>query len=329
MQNNGVEKALDFGAYEQVHVSMAVKGPALAQHRRLLRGLFSACPEGLFKYTDLKQVFSAVIARYPDLLRACKEATALDLAKRCAERVLVLMNHARRLSCQVKFEQAMTDCTFIQREALTEIRALPHGDNVEEAPTVASTRVYPSAADNMGEGPPVKRRLVAKTSNASQVSVDSAGFPVLSGFGDETLSQSAAPTDHPDQPAPEEEVPSAEALAPNTPRQKDHYYLIMHAWGTWAMAPVRCHVCAWLRAPASFENICSETGCYVVPLCHGCMLGNVFFELGRLKIMSQCYGFIAYGMPDVCLTDACACYFVGPLNSLGYEYIRLAGPGER
>ena len=150
VQNNGVEKALDFGAYEQVHVSMAVKGPALAQHRRLLRGLFSACPEGLFKYTDLKQVFSAVIARYPDLLRACKEATALDLAKRCAERVLVLMNHARRLSCQVKFEQAMTDCTFIQREALTEIRALPHGDNVEEAPTVASTRVYPSAADNMG-----------------------------------------------------------------------------------------------------------------------------------------------------------------------------------
>ena len=129
---------------------------------------------GMARYSVLKTVHRHVVSQFPDVLKS-KNETIDVWAARISDRVMVLLNHARRLSTPIKWQQAVGCLTAAQVAQLEQLRD-----------TCACEPASPQA-EEVPVAPPRKRRLRGQASNCSECSVDSLGLPSFAFLSKETF----------------------------------------------------------------------------------------------------------------------------------------------
>jgi hypothetical protein len=128
----------------------------------------AACPAGYYKYLVLKGAHKELGQQYPSMVQGGNLET---WAAQVSDRVLVLLNHSRRLVPEGRWRQAISCLTPHQVESLKIVRehflaVCPVGDSCSSG----------SSGDFLVSGAG-GRSLKATRSDDSAVSVDSMGLP--------------------------------------------------------------------------------------------------------------------------------------------------------
>jgi len=92
---------------------MAIRGAALARLVPLLLCYLNVNSTGYYKYKSLKDAHVALAERYPDLTGGQNKGA---WAGETADRIMVCMNHARRLHVPIRWEQAVGGKTLSSTE---------------------------------------------------------------------------------------------------------------------------------------------------------------------------------------------------------------------
>ena len=101
----GTASAFNFDEYETVlDANKAVKGSGICKNEKLITCLLELCPVGMFRYLALVALFTFVISNLPDVLphlpvssAVAKDIAVLKHARHCADKVMILLAHVRRL----------------------------------------------------------------------------------------------------------------------------------------------------------------------------------------------------------------------------------------
>ena len=133
----GETGAFALGKYLKTEVTHAVRGAALADLLYLLEEFhkvsptLKSCftqvlsPSLEFKYSTLKSCFAQVLQQFPGIEEKLPVSEQGDVAKALSDAILVVCNHARRISRDKgKFEEACKNLTSFQVEKLEAIRNL-------------------------------------------------------------------------------------------------------------------------------------------------------------------------------------------------------------
>ncbi len=101
----GVLKAFELGVYANMNVSQAVHAWSLVKCKLLVECLMQVSPYCLFKVIDLKSALKELGQKFSGLVPEKK--TVDTWADKMAERIMVVMNHLRRLkNSEVRMRQA-------------------------------------------------------------------------------------------------------------------------------------------------------------------------------------------------------------------------------
>ena len=121
----GEAGAFALGKYMKTEASHAVKGAALADLLYLLEEFHKVSPSLEFKYSTLKTCFTQVLQQFPGIKEKWPVSEQGHVAKSLADGMLVVCNHARRISRDKgKFAEASKNLTSFQVEKLEEIKKL-------------------------------------------------------------------------------------------------------------------------------------------------------------------------------------------------------------
>ena len=102
----GVKGALDLQSYRGIKLSCAVNGRGILQNRAMIQTLINVCPFALYKSQDLKMCFAQMACEFEGLTGMLPRSTD-RWASEMSERVMVLLNHLRRLrNSDVRLRQA-------------------------------------------------------------------------------------------------------------------------------------------------------------------------------------------------------------------------------
>ena len=171
----------DFGIYEHISVNQAVKGNGLVAHYDFLKAMLTLCPSGDMPGTSAKTALLTVICQAPDMNTTIYN-TAVWAGMRC-ERLGCLLNHVRRLAREPdRLKQAAMSMTGAELSKLKGLMAMIQiGSDTSLANGLASGVCSDDDAtvDEHTVAKPKKRLLVKTASDASQISVDSQGFPSI------------------------------------------------------------------------------------------------------------------------------------------------------
>ena len=114
----GETGAFALGKYLKTEVTHAVRGAALADLLYLLEEFHKVSPA-------LKSCFTQVLQQFPGIEEKWPVSEQGDVAKALSDAILVVCNHARRISRDKgKFEEACKNLTSFQVEKLEAIRNL-------------------------------------------------------------------------------------------------------------------------------------------------------------------------------------------------------------
>lgn len=160
------ETVCNFGQYENISRTMGVSGKGLAALHPFLEDLLKVAP---FANVHLTQIKDAVLT----LIKAkgCNQTALSDKAwaGQRTERVITLLAHLRRLLTPFRFNQCTAKCSA------TDIKILKNIVNLIDVETCGSL----FGGENSSSGSCMKRQLEAHPSNASNLTMDSDGFPAL------------------------------------------------------------------------------------------------------------------------------------------------------
>lgn len=121
----GEAHAFAFGPYLKMEKSQAVRGWPLGDLQQLLAEFCKVSPTLEFTYSSLKACFSQVLQQYPGIKGRWPLSEAMNVQVALADAVLVVCNHARRISRDDnKFAEATRKLTTFQVEKLEAIREL-------------------------------------------------------------------------------------------------------------------------------------------------------------------------------------------------------------
>ena len=121
----GEAGAFALGKYMKTEASHAVKGAALADLLYLLEGFHKVSASLEFKYSTLKTCFTQVLQQFPGIKEKWPVSEPGHVAKSLADGMLVVCNHARRISRDNgKFAEASKNLTSFQVEKLEAIKKL-------------------------------------------------------------------------------------------------------------------------------------------------------------------------------------------------------------
>ena len=121
----GEAHAFAFGPYLKMEKSQAVRGGPLGDLQHLLAEFCKVSPSLEFKYSSLKACFSQVLQQYPGIKGRWPLSEAMNVQVALADAVLVVCNHARRISRDDgKFAEATRKLTNFQVEKLEAIREM-------------------------------------------------------------------------------------------------------------------------------------------------------------------------------------------------------------
>lgn len=102
----GTSKAFDFGVYWAIPGGYAVRGSGLLHCLPLLEAVLSAVPTCQLWYADLRKICSSIGIQRPGLLEAAppnkKMADAASYGGEVADRIMILLSHARRIHVSSK-----------------------------------------------------------------------------------------------------------------------------------------------------------------------------------------------------------------------------------
>jgi hypothetical protein len=117
VQKTGVMKSFELGVYANMNVSQAVHGWSLVKCKPLVESLMDVSPYCMFKVLDLKHALKAVGQKFSGLVS--EKLTVEAWADKMAERIMVIMNHLRRLkNSEVRLRQALKKLDQKNSEAL-------------------------------------------------------------------------------------------------------------------------------------------------------------------------------------------------------------------
>ena len=134
----GEAAAFAMGPYLSMDASQAVRGGPLGDVAHLLVDLGKVSPTLEFKYSSLKACFMQVLQMHPAVKDKWPISEHANVPKNLADAVLVVCNHARRISRDnTKFAEACAKLNSYQVEKLEAIRALVNHRNKHD---VESTR---------------------------------------------------------------------------------------------------------------------------------------------------------------------------------------------
>ncbi len=160
------ETVCNFGQYENISRTMGVSGKGLATLHPFLEDMLKVAP---FANLHLTQIKDAVLT----LIKAknCNQTALSDKAwaGQRTERVITLLAHMRRLLTPFRFNQCTAKCSA------TDIKILKNLVNLIDVETCGS--LYGSQHSSSGSC--MKRQLESHPSNASNVTMDSDGFPAM------------------------------------------------------------------------------------------------------------------------------------------------------
>ena len=106
IQKVGAKGALDLQSYRNIKLSCAVSGRGILQNKALVQVLINVCPYALYKVTDLKSCFVEMAHEFDELTGVLPKSTD-RWAGELSERVMVLLNHVRRLrNSDIRLRQA-------------------------------------------------------------------------------------------------------------------------------------------------------------------------------------------------------------------------------
>ena len=130
----GEAHAFAFGPYLKMESTQAVRGGALGDLQYLLADLCKGSPTLEFKYSNLKSCFSQVLQQHPAIKGRWPLSEAQNVQESLADAVLVMCNHARRISRDdAKFAEACSKLSSFQVQKLEAIREMvSHGPGKEK-----------------------------------------------------------------------------------------------------------------------------------------------------------------------------------------------------
>ena len=118
----GEAHAFAFQPYLKMEKSQAVRGGPLGDLQQLLAEFCKVSPTLEFKYSSLKACFSQVLQQYPGIKGRWPLSEAMNVQVALADAVLVVCNHARRISRDDnKFAEATRQLTVETLEAIREL----------------------------------------------------------------------------------------------------------------------------------------------------------------------------------------------------------------
>jgi len=164
--------SFDFGPYERICRSQAVCASGLLWNQKLIQGLCDVSAAGLMSLGQLKLCF----LRHPSLNRSVYKA---DLwAGDRAEKVLTLLCHWRRVSREPeRLRQCLSKANAEESAAVQGLVAIFQGSQGSSSSSLGLSGSSSSSSLGLRAASPLPRRLQARTSDVSVVSIDSDGFP--------------------------------------------------------------------------------------------------------------------------------------------------------
>ena len=179
------ESIANFIIYEHISVSQAVRGNGLVQHYNFLKTMLTLCPSGDMPGTSAKAAMLTLVVQCPEINTSIYNSSVWA-GMRC-ERIGCMLNHLRRLAREPdRLKQAALSMSGQDLAKLkTLINMLQLGVDGSLSSGLASGACSDDDATIEGvearevEVVPRKRLLTKTPSDASQVSVDSQGFPSI------------------------------------------------------------------------------------------------------------------------------------------------------
>jgi hypothetical protein len=160
------ETVCNFGQYENISRTMGVSGKGLAALHPFLVDVLKVAP---FANVHLTQIKDAVLTLIK--AKSCNQTALSDKAwaGQRTERVITLLAHLRRLMTPFRFNQCTAKCSA------TDIKILQNIVNLIDVETCGSL----FGGENSSSGSCMKRQLESHPSNASNLTMDSDGFPAM------------------------------------------------------------------------------------------------------------------------------------------------------
>ena len=165
-----------FGEYDNIHRSQAASGPGLASNYELLKILVGISPTMEYTPSALKVGFVDAVRKQPKLNTTQYNNTSWANLK--AERIITMCNHCRRLARDTdRWRVAASKCTGEQLSKLKEVIDSVQCESLFGSPSASSISEDTSNKRHL-------KRHESAVSTASNVSVDSEGFPnILKDYG--------------------------------------------------------------------------------------------------------------------------------------------------
>lgn len=165
-KDHGPVNFFDFGEYNSLSSSHAVRGTALARNGQFIMCLLKARADACITYTDLKSSFANVVLKFPEVMTH-KHKDVKGFAGEIADRCMVMLKHARSMALGENSDTIWKRCTanvpHYLMPVMTEIR-----ETIKQ-----SDKPFTPGANT-------KLKLAAHVSNTSDVSLDEMGLPTLS-----------------------------------------------------------------------------------------------------------------------------------------------------
>ena len=207
MKKEGVNSAFELGPYMSLSRSRAASAAGLIGMQCLLQVLLRVAPHAEIHIAALKDCFLAVAVSYPAVTGGTMGAR--HWAGWMTERIMTALNHVRRIkNSSKKYKECTRLISAADRETLDGILAMVASGSGDGSKSSGSKSVATPASK--------KRALKAELSHASDVTLDSQGWPaLLSNLDDVELlsakSEPGKPAD--DSPAKSKGKPKAGAQA--------------------------------------------------------------------------------------------------------------------
>ena len=165
VKDHGPVNFFDFGEYNSLSSSHAVRGTALARNGQFIMCLLKARADACITYTDLKSSFANVVLKFPEVM-SNKHKDVKGFAGEIADRCVVMLKHARSMTLGENSDTIWKRCTA----------NVPH----YLMPVMIEIRETIKQSDKPSTpGANTKLKLAAHVSNTSDVSLDEMGLPTL------------------------------------------------------------------------------------------------------------------------------------------------------
>jgi hypothetical protein len=143
----GVSKALCLGTYNHMSVSSAAHGAGVVQNSSLIDALLKVSPYALFKSQDIQKALVLASNQYDNLVPDAYKFNINGWAALKSERIMVLMNHIRRLkNSDVRLRQACSRLNDNGKKELQEL--ILRAQEYSECSTKPSLSEAPSLDDD-------------------------------------------------------------------------------------------------------------------------------------------------------------------------------------